>query len=139
MVGYLLTTCERAVEVLALNIASPALLAVRLCVPTVSVEVLNDVLRLESGAVPRTVAPCLNVIDSPSAGVPPRDVTEAGERDGLLLVNCYFDIRKRPCNIVTWVVQELLGQTKFSVGDKSEQAVMPRTEPYNLDRSTLRD
>lgn len=107
VVGYLLTTCERAVEVLALNIASPALLAVRLCVPTVSVEVLNDVLRLESGAVPRTVAPCLNVIDSPSAGVPPRDVTEAGERDGLLLVNCYFDIRKRPCNIVTWVVQEL--------------------------------
>ena len=49
----------------------------RLCVPTVSEDVVNDAVPPNIGTLARTVVPCLKLITSPSGGVPPDEVTVA--------------------------------------------------------------
>ena len=76
-VGYLLTICARAADVLALNAVSPGYFALMLPDPVGSVDVVKVAFPPLRAAVPRAVAPLLNVISSPSGGVPPAEVTVA--------------------------------------------------------------
>lgn len=73
----MLTTCASTAEVLALNVASNWYLAVILLVPADRPDVVSEAEPAVSGAVPIVTPALRKVINSPSGGVPPAEVTVA--------------------------------------------------------------
>ena len=75
VVGWPITVCVSAVEVLPANVVSPEYLAVIECVPAVSVEVVSVAWPALSGLVPIALGPSKNV--TLPVGVPERLFTAA--------------------------------------------------------------